>query len=517
MAGPRQIAHAVGEDSLMRHSVVMAGTTASELATHLLRQDGQEDLCCAMWMPSSGEGRLTAILQNPLLPRRGDRHVHGNASFEAAYGLRAGEQAAKDGKGLAFMHSHPHARGWQTLNEGDRVAESRLANIARELTGLPLLGLTLAGDQSWSARIWHGVGAETFPVDCESVRVVGDTLSVTFNPTILTEPDVSETQLRTVHTWGEETQADIARVRVAVAGVGSVGMQIADVLGRTGVQRVGVFDFDTVEMHNLDRLRGSRRLDVHLRRPKAHVAHRLLAEGSTAANPAHDFYELSVCEPQGFARLLDYDVIFSCVDRPWPRHVLNTIAYADLIPVIEGGLRVFRHDDDSLRNAYWRSTIARPGRPCLACLGQYDRGLIEAERDGSLDDPSYIADLPEDSPIRHRENVAPFSASVATSLLQQFVSYVAHPSGFGDPGPLRYSARDHSVEFNSTACSEHCLFSVTTGSGDARVDPTDRHRVAEEARRERAEASPTVQILQWLDDRLQSVQRRLHKLIPGKS
>lgn len=491
----------------MRFSAAMTGETATNLVTHLLREDGQEDLCFAMWRPSTGHERQTAIIQDPILPRPGERSVHGNASFEAAYGLRAAQQAARDGKGLVFMHSHPLGNGWQVLNEGDWVAEARLANMARELTGLPLVGMTVAGDQGWSARVWRGVGREVNPAACETVRVIGDTFSGTFNPALLPVPPVSEAQVRTVHTWGDEIQGAIARLRVAVAGAGSVGMQILDVLGRTGVQNIGVFDFDTVEMHNLDRLRGARPRDVHLRRSKVHVARRLLACGSTAADPDHEVYELSVCEPEGFERLLDYDLVFSCVDRPWPRHVLNTMAYADLIPVIEGGLRAFKHNDGSLRNAYWRTTIARPGRPCLSCLGQYDPALVEVERDGSLDDPSYIANLPDGSPLRARENVAAFSASVASSLMQQFVSYVAHPSGFGDPGPLRYSARDHTVEPIATSCSDHCLFSRWEGCGDDRLDPTLGHAAAKKARRRRADVALSVRIARWLDDRLDDAGR----------
>lgn len=496
----------------MQFSAVMTGETATDLSAHVLREDGQEDLCFAMWRPSTGRERLTAIIQDPILPRPGERSVHGNASFEPKYGLRAAQKAADVGKGLAFMHSHPFGTGWQALNDGDRVAETRLANVARELTGLPLVGMTLAGDRGWSGRVWRGVGREVNPAKCESVRVIGDAFSATFNPTLLPVPPVSETQIRTVHTWGEEIQAAVARLRVAVAGAGSVGMQIADVLGRTGVQRIGVFDFDTVEMHNLDRLRGAKRLDVHLNRSKAHVARRLLAEGSTAVDPDHQVYELSVCEPEGFERILDFDLVFSCVDRPWPRHVLNTMAYADLIPVIGGGLRAFRHTDGSLRNAYWRSTVARPGRPCLACLGQYDPGLVQVERDGSLDEPSYIANLPDDLPLKQRENVAAFSASVAASLLQQFVSYVAHPSGFGDPGPLRYSARDHTAERLPTDCSDQCVFPGSVGSGDARLDPSGRHAVAEKARRERSDISHRVRAVRWLDHRLEDVGKKLHKL-----
>jgi molybdopterin-synthase adenylyltransferase len=494
----------------MRRSVAMTGKTASELSGHLLRADGDEDLCFATWHPSTGRDRLTALLNQPLLPRLGERHVHGNASFEAAYALRAAQEAALGGTGLAFMHSHPRGRGWQALNEIDQIAESRIANLAREITGLPLVGLTKAGDRSWSARIWGGIGRHVAPNACESVRVLGDSYSVTFNDALVPRPDTSGAQVRTVHTWGEEIQATMARLRVAIAGVGSVGMTVAELLGRTGIEHLGVFDFDTVEMVNLDRLRGASLLDAILKRSKTHVARRLLEDGSTATRPQHEFHEISICEPEGLRRLLDFDVIVSCVDRPWPRHVLNTISYADLIPVIEGGLRTFQNKDGSFRNAYWRSTVVRPGRPCLACLGQYNPGIVQVERDGSLDDPSYIATLPGDSPILRRENVAGLSVSVTAALLQQFMSYIAHPSGFGDPGPLLFNLRDQArVERVASVCVDGCAYQGSTGTGDGRLDPSSTHAAAERARCDRAKVSSRLQVARGLDNLLHGLRQHL--------
>lgn len=175
---------------------------------------------------------------------------------------------------------------------------------------------------------------------------------------------------------------------------------------------------------------------------------------------------------------LDYDVIFSCVDRPWPRHVLNTLAYSDVVPVIDGGIRLEPAAQGGLRNAYWRSHIAGPGRTCIRCLGQYDVADVQLERDGSLDDPSYIANLPPESPLRVRQNVYATSLAAASALTNQFLSLVVAPSGFGDPGPLRFDLRQHRVERIEAACVDECSYSGRTGVGDRRRDPTGEHSVA---------------------------------------
>jgi hypothetical protein len=58
------------------------------------------------------------------------------------------------------------------------------------------------------------------------------------------------------------------------------------------------------------------------------------------------------------------------------------LAYADLIPVIDGGIHIDPFPDQGMRNATWRSRVIRPGRPCLSCNKQLNLGLVALDREG---------------------------------------------------------------------------------------------------------------------------------------
>jgi len=449
----------------MRYSVAMTAEVEDTVLRQLERADGQEDVAIATYAFSTGAERTTAIVQKVILPDKGDRLVHGNASFTGGYVLRAASEARAHGHGIVLLHSHPRGEGWQKLSVIDHDTESDYERVARSVTSMPLIGMTLGvRDRAWSARLWldrHG------PTWAESVRSVSNKLRVTWNDEQRKPPTPTPSQRRTVSSWGEQTQASLTRLRVLVVGCGSVGLDVTQRLAATGISTIGVMDFDTVEEVNLDRMIGATRLDVRLRRTKVEVASRLMKSAATAASIQINKHDVGITDQDGLLAALDYDVIFSCVDSPWPRAVLNALAYADLIPVIDGGIALDAFETGKMRNGIWRSHTLVPGRPCMACLGQLVVGEIALDRDGLLDDPRYIAGTGRSMPSR--QNVAALSASVSAALLAQFVSLVAHPGGRGTPVPLRYTLSTHSLEHSEAQPGPYCPYEQELGLGDRRT------------------------------------------------
>jgi hypothetical protein len=434
---------------------------------HLLRCDRQEDLCFALWYPSNGRERKSALINRLILPQEGDRNVHGNASLEAVFFQRALAEATAEGAGLALLHSHPYGIGWQGMSRDDITTEQSLAAAVFGATRMPFVGLTLAGDGSWSARFWERTAPRVYTRrDCATVRVVGDRLSVTYMDQLAPAPRSNEEQVRTISAWGERSQADLVRLRVGIAGAGSAGGMIAEALARTGFEDITVIDFDRVERHNLDRLVYATRKDIG--RTKVAVE----AEHLSAIATAEPFrvypVDAAVYEDDGFRSALDCDVIFSCVDRPWGRYALNLIAYAHLIPVIDGGIGVRTNRFGKLVAADWKAQTATVERRCLQCHRQYDPGLVQAEREGFLDDPTYIEGLQKDHPLRARENVFAFSMSCASMQTLQMLALAVAPLSLSNPGAQLYhfvGAKMEPPDF--TPCHAECQFPELIALGDA--------------------------------------------------
>ena len=451
-------------------SVAMTGDLDGLLRQHFAHQDRQEDLTFVTWRWSHGATRSTMVLRRAILPADDERILDGNVSFTSEYLTRAlGEVVPGEGFGLIHSHLGP---GWQGMSWDDVVAErDRLAGAVSGRTELPLLGMTWGTDGTWSARAWGR--SAPFVYDCVEipvVRVVGpDGLAMSFHPQERPAPAPVPAQEATVSVWGERAQKDIARTRVGIIGLGSVGSIVAEALSRVGFSYVVLLDFDHIKIRNLDRTMHATRDDALSETKKVNVAARAIADSHTAADMTVQQIPETLLSEAGVLAALDCDVLISCVDRPWPRWILNGLAYAHLVPVVDGGIFAAVTPAGTPLHIDWRIHTVGPGRACLVCLGALLRSDVGLDRDGLLDDPDYIANLPPSERERYsRRNVFPFSLAVAAHEVLHLVGMIAASSRVSGIGPQHYQAYPGRMDVAATKrCQPGCEFEAMAASAIA--------------------------------------------------
>lgn len=464
-------------------SVAFSGQLDLEMQSFLIRPDLQEDLLFALWSPSEGTRRKSALLNSVILPVEGDRQRHGNVSFNRQYFERVCNRAMEQKCGVAFLHSHPGS-GWQGMSMDDIEAEKKLAGPVAALTDLPLVGLTVGIDGIWSARMWqHLAGKEFKRVWCQSVRSVGKRLKVSFNDTLSPKPKFQELFRRTYSVWGESNHSHLARLKIGIVGLGSVGTFVSEALARMGFENIVLIDFDFVERHNLDRLIGATKKDIG--KLKVDIAARQFKNSSTASRPRILSVPYSLAEEQGYRAALDCDVLFSCVDRPRARQILNHFAYAHLIPVIDGGIQV-RFKNYNFSGVDWQLQTVGPERPCLECLGAFNSNDASTEAAGKFDDPTYLKGLPADHRFKQNENIFPFSANLASLEVIQLIALATGIAGIEDFGVQRFRYNPGMMDSDiERCCHPDCEHKNLIGRGDSFFHLHGRDLTAEALRQKK--------------------------------
>ena len=351
------------------------------------------------------------------------------------------------------------------MSRADILAERDVLAYPAGATGLPLVGLTVGSDGYWSGRFWRRRRHRMKRYWCQKVRVVGDNrYTIYHNDKLIPPPRHRLALRRTIDTWGSDAQATIARLHVGIVGVGSVGAIVAEAIARIGIGHVTLIDPDKVEEHNLDRLLCATGRDVG--RAKVQLASRAIRRHGTAEDFRIRPLQMSVHDDAAYRAALDCDVLFSCVDRPIPRDVLNYIAQGHLIPVIDGGIAIERDErDHSLFSAHWRTHIVTPQHACLRCNGQYNTSMVVVELDGSLDDPSYIQNLPA-SERGGNQNVFPFSMATAGMEVNLLLRYLLANEWWPVVRQQDYQFVTGQVRINNDKCLPHCMFRGRRAQGD---------------------------------------------------
>lgn len=457
---------------MKRFSISIPEKVNSELNRFLIRNDGDEDLTFALWNPSSGHKRYTALISEILFPEEGERQRHRNVSFNPQYIKRVCREAASKNCGISLIHSHPFP-GWQEMSVDDILAEKiKLSDTVEVLTGLPLVGMTIGSDGTWSGRIWHyNRYKKDYQIQwAESVRSVGKQLNISFNDNIIPKPEFSSLFKRTRAVWGQSNHEKMAKMRVGIIGLGSVGSMVSENLARMGIEKFVLIDFDKVEPHNLDRLVGATKKDIG--KYKVKIAERHIRNVKTASRVQIRSVTKSIYEKEAYKEALDCDILFSCVDRPRARYILNHIAYAHLIPVIDGGIQVRFDGNESkgylFSGADWQLQTVCPERPCLQCLEVYSNSDVALEKSGLLDDPSYLKGLPKDYyRTKNNENIFPFSSNLASLEIFHFVA-ITTGSGFVEDFGIQRFRYDPGIisQYFEKQCLSNCDFVKSIAVGD---------------------------------------------------
>jgi len=452
----------------MKYETILTEEAHKKACNHLLSHfrdnKNQEELCFALWYPSNSKSKTTALISDIILPTKNERELHGNTSFLPEFLARSLRLAIKYNAGLAFMHSHP-TTGWQDMSHLDIIAERDKIAPPANSTKVPLVGLTVGTDEFWSARFWIKQNNTFKRFWCNKVKVVGQQFKILFNENMHTPFEKQNILKRTIETWGIDEQIKFNRIKVGVVGLGSVGSMVSENLARIGIGGIVLIDYDKIEKHNLDRLLYATRKDVG--KFKAEFFKKKIKKHSVNQDINVEAIIQPIQSKSAFNTALDCDIIFSCVDKPLARDILNHIAYAHLIPVIDGGVAVNKRGN-SFTDARWSSNIITYGHKCMLCRKQYTTSDVTMEIDGSLDNPSYIENLHSKRGFGN-ENVFPFSQNLSSMEVLMMIHFILSKDWWPKLQRQEYNFLSGTINHDKSLCNKGCYFLNMTGKGNHQI------------------------------------------------
>ncbi len=145
------------------------------------------------------------------------------------------------------------------------------------------------------------------------------------------------TRLKAIKEFGYDINwDDLRKYHVGIVGVGGLGCVSAEMAVRCGVGKISLFDFDTVEIVNLNRLMYK---EEHIGQPKVKVASKILKE----INPDVEiqFFNTDIMdpsfEPKFETEIKQMDIILNGLDNIPAREYLNAKCVMLNVPYIDAG------------------------------------------------------------------------------------------------------------------------------------------------------------------------------------
>jgi molybdopterin/thiamine biosynthesis adenylyltransferase len=330
--------------------------------------------------------------------------------------VRVLKQAKLKDLTVAIVHSH---KDLFAFSEQDDLNEPDLVEIANHRNGLDasLLSLILMPSGEIIGRLWV---SQSESIQLDLIRVVGNSIRLHYQDRGKGIP--SSVLQRQALAFGEALNQDLSLLRIGIVGCGGTGSAVAMLLGRLGIGYIALFDKDTVEESNLNRLHGAFPDDVKQNLPKVKAIARSLSGLDVKVQTFQAWINEDSCQ-EG---LKSCDIIFGCTDDHSGRLLLNRFAYYYATPIFDLGLALEVSNVEPLRFscADGRVTVLMPKHSCLLCHGVIDP-IQARDEDLKRTDPDEFERRKEEAYVLGEGNPSPavvtFTTSVAIMAIEEFL------------------------------------------------------------------------------------------------
>ncbi|MGX1562180.1 ThiF family adenylyltransferase [Streptomyces sp. NPDC055506] len=361
------------------------------MSQHLFRDDEEHG---AVILAGRAEGpRGPRLLARELLVARDDEdYVPGERGHRALSStfVRDAIVRARDEQ-LSYLAVHCHfGLGQVQFSHVDLASHERGYATLRQISGQAVGGLVLTPHAA-AGDLWLPDGSRT-PLS-ETVIPAGNLIRLRPTPaaTAVSAP-VWDRQARLLGDRGQET---LARLRVAIVGLGGVGSIAVEELARLGVGELVLIDNETVDATNLPRLLGAERSDID--KPKTDLA----ARNATRANPQIRLTTVPrrVESPEALRELVVCDWIFLAADSHSARHWVNAVVHEFLIPATQVGVKIPVSPDGGIGQIHTATRLITPGVGCMWCNGLIDPTelAIEMHPEAEREQARYVPGVPAPS------------------------------------------------------------------------------------------------------------------------
>lgn len=322
----------------------------------------------------------------------------------------------------ALIEAHNHGGVLPEFSGTDRTGLREI--VPYMLSSLPNrpYAATVWGDDAIYGEYFvapRGVDRKGFGTVLDSIAVYGERLDQRVSRDD-DEDDLASRFNRQAPWFTVSGQRRLARLRLAVVGLGGTGGPIVQNLVYLGAREFLFVDHDSSDETSMNRLVTATAADIGTL--KAILARRLVRAVAPDAKVETIPKELQSAEV--LDALKGVDVIFGCVDNDGARVVLNELALAYNIPYFDLGVGIDA-EDGRVDGAGGRLAVVLPGGPCLYCMDQIDGDearywLASEDQRDFMRRQGYVKGMDIRAP-----SVAALNAALAAAAVSELAVYIS--------------------------------------------------------------------------------------------